>query len=276
MTLHEAIEKLLRQGGGSMTTSKIADALNKNKWYQKKDGSLITAFQIHGRTRQYPKLFIRNGTTISLVGTSKTKVTTKSEVIQPHNDERNTIKNQLLTSLQIEKTLLIEKNFKNPGSLDLDVPHCCGIYCIRLIDKAKLPAPFNRLLMERGHNIIYIGSASTSLNTRFLNQELRANGHGTFFRSIGAVLGYKPAKGSLREKKNKRNYKFRSEDEKKIIEWINKNLLVNWIPTNRVEEIETFLIKKYKPLLNLAKNPSPLSELKDLRAECVRTANSLM
>lgn len=67
MTLHTAIDKLLNQTRRSMTTTEIANELNINQWYQKKDGSAITPFQIHGRTKNYPKLFIRNGSTVSLV-----------------------------------------------------------------------------------------------------------------------------------------------------------------------------------------------------------------
>ena len=73
MTLHEAIEKLLRQTGRPMTTQQIADELNKNGWYQKKDGSTIQAFQIHGRTRNYANIFDRDGSTVSLIGQSVTK-----------------------------------------------------------------------------------------------------------------------------------------------------------------------------------------------------------
>lgn len=68
MTLHEAIEKLLRQTGQSMTTQQIADELNKNGWYEKKDGSMIQAFQIHGRTRNYSNIFERDGSTVLLLG----------------------------------------------------------------------------------------------------------------------------------------------------------------------------------------------------------------
>lgn len=74
MTLHEAIEKLLRQTGGPMTTQQIANELNRNGWYQKKDGSKIQAFQIHGRTSNYSNIFDRYGATVSLIGQSKTKV----------------------------------------------------------------------------------------------------------------------------------------------------------------------------------------------------------
>lgn len=73
MTLHEAIEKLLRQTGRPMTTQQIADELNKNGWYQKKDGSTIQAFQIHGRTRNYANIFDRDGSTVSLIGQAVTK-----------------------------------------------------------------------------------------------------------------------------------------------------------------------------------------------------------
>jgi hypothetical protein len=71
MTLHEAIEKLLKQTGRSMTTTEIANELNKNKWYQKKDGSEIDPFQIHGRTKNYPQLFDRDGSKVYLKGQKK-------------------------------------------------------------------------------------------------------------------------------------------------------------------------------------------------------------
>jgi hypothetical protein len=139
-----------------------------------------------------------------------------------------------------------------------------------------LPDPFKTVLRNRGHNIIYIGIATGCLNKRFLKQELRASGHGTFFRSIGAVLGFKPPKGSLLEKSNKRNYKFSKADTDKIIQWINNNLVVNWVGYDGdFDVIETNLIEKHEPLLNLAKNPAALKELSELRAECVRIANSL-
>ncbi|MDL5045483.1 DNA-deoxyinosine glycosylase [Oscillatoria amoena NRMC-F 0135] len=73
MKLHEAIEKLLRQTGRPMTTQQIADELNKNGWYQKKDGSTIQAFQIHGRTKNYANIFDRVGSTVLLIEQTVTK-----------------------------------------------------------------------------------------------------------------------------------------------------------------------------------------------------------
>ena len=65
MTLHVAIEKLLNEKGTSLSTNEIATELNKNKWYKKKDGSEISAFQIHGRTRNYPNIFDRQGSLVT-------------------------------------------------------------------------------------------------------------------------------------------------------------------------------------------------------------------
>jgi hypothetical protein len=61
MTLHEAIVKLLKEKGQPMTTDQIARELNHLGWYKKKDKSPITGFQIHGRTKNYPQFFDRDG-----------------------------------------------------------------------------------------------------------------------------------------------------------------------------------------------------------------------
>lgn len=271
MTLHEAMEKLFLQVGQPMTTTEVAMELNTNKWYQKKDGSLITPYQIYGRAKNYPTLFHRKGSTISLIGGGTIK-----EVALLEKPKRPIRANKIPTKdiVLLEKVLMNEQNFKPAEDIDKLVPNSPGLYCIRIKDRDKLPKPFNNFILERGHSILYIGIASQSLKKRFLHQELRAKGHGTFFRSIGTVLTYKPPEGSLVEKRNKRNYKFSKNHEQLIIEWINKNLIVNWVEFSRDLYItETMLIAKYLPLLNLDKNPATLQLLSDLRKECVDIAN---
>ena len=73
MTLHEAIEKLLKEKGRSMTTSEITEDLNKNLWFTKRDGSEICQFQVHGRTHNQSHLFGRDGDLVSLKNQSDTK-----------------------------------------------------------------------------------------------------------------------------------------------------------------------------------------------------------
>lgn len=235
-----------------------------------RDGQLPHAFQSGGKGSSW---IIPHSSKQTSKITSTVSVATKIE------KPKQVIKTAQVSSAdasQLDKILMNEKNFKSAGSIDNLVPHNSGLYCIRISDINKLPKPFNTFLADRQHNIIYIGIATESLNKRFLNQELRANGHGTFFRSIGAVLGHRPPKGSLKTKANKRNYKFSPTDEQKIIKWINDNLQVNWVEfSGDFENLETELITKYRPLINLAKNPSALQILSDLRKECVQIANEL-
>lgn len=275
MTLHEAIDKLLKDFGRPMTTKEIADELNQNKWYQKRNKSPIDPFHIHGRTRNYPQIFDREGSTVFLLNQQKNRPAANPiHKTRTAERPRKTIIPSCADMGKLEKILMDENLFKSAASVDNLVPHSPGLYCVRTRNTTCLPTPFDKELLDRKHNIIYIGIASKNLNRRLLNQELRANGHGTFFRSIGALLGFLPQKGSLTNKKNKKNYKFSVQDELKIIKWINDNLKVNWVvhPDNFVT-IELTLIQKYRPLLNLAKNPSALRVLSDMRAECVRVAN---
>ncbi|GAP81225.1 hypothetical protein [Porphyromonas gingivalis] len=71
------MEKLLREAGRGMTTAKIAEELNKNKWYQKKDYSEISPNQISARASKYPEIF---EISISIVNRNRTQQSTSKEV----------------------------------------------------------------------------------------------------------------------------------------------------------------------------------------------------
>jgi HB1, ASXL, restriction endonuclease HTH domain len=60
MLLHEAIEKVLTTKGRPLTARQIAEELNKNKWYTKKDKSPIAPAQITARVKNYPAYFKTN------------------------------------------------------------------------------------------------------------------------------------------------------------------------------------------------------------------------
>jgi hypothetical protein len=186
----------------------------------------------------------------------------------PHSKSSTRINNVNITSkpkkqpeveisfVEIEEYLMTLNNYKKASDIDKIVPDRIGIYAIRIRDINLLEKEFRIDLDNRKHDLMYIGIASKSLRKRFLKQELRAKGHGTFFRSLGAILGYTPDKGSLSTKKNKNNYKFSEQNESDIIKWINANLLVNWVVCETdIDKIETMLIKKHIPLINIEKNP---------------------
>jgi hypothetical protein len=62
-----------------------------------------------------------------------------------------------------------------------------------------------------------------------LHNELRGHGHGTFFRSIGAVLEYRPPASSLTNKVNKHKYGFIKSARTAIVDWVDVNLEVSCI-----------------------------------------------
>lgn len=69
MTLHKAIEQILKDNGHPMTTQEIAEQLNESGLYQKKDGTEITTNQVSARIskRNYRHMFNRNAGIISLI-----------------------------------------------------------------------------------------------------------------------------------------------------------------------------------------------------------------
>ena len=168
---------------------------------------------------------------------------------------------------------LIGGKFVSANTLDdHTVPDVPGLYCIKLRKGVVLPAEFGK---PRDDGIIYIGQASTSLHQRFWRQELNHHGAATFFRGIGAVLGYLTPKGSLSGKSTK-NYKFSEQDTDAIRKWIRQSLFVNWIPfaTDNMDTVERELIQKYRPLMNTTHNPTPSLELAAARERCREYARS--
>ncbi len=66
VTLHAEIADILRDEGRWMTTTDIAAAVNRRARYRKRDGTPVTAYQIHGRTKNYERLFARQGSQVRL------------------------------------------------------------------------------------------------------------------------------------------------------------------------------------------------------------------
>ena len=68
VTLHEEIADILEAAANQwMTAKEIAQAVNTRTRYQKRDGSPVQPFQIHGRTRNYEHLFERDGQRVRLI-----------------------------------------------------------------------------------------------------------------------------------------------------------------------------------------------------------------
>jgi hypothetical protein len=149
------------------------------------------------------------------------------------------------------------------------VPAESGYYAIFVASSEGLPAIFSQYCEDAGPKLIYIGIARKSLLKRLVEQDLRHVGSSSFFRSLGAVLGHRPPRGSLFGRKNRTNYRFSSEDTKLIIEWINLNLWIRWVCDGHASlEKEREAIKVRAPLFNITHNPLPAPQLLEVREQC--------
>lgn len=148
-----------------------------------------------------------------------------------------------------------------------------GFYAIFIDDASALPSPFCDVLRQRRTDLLYVGIAPTSFRTRLFKQDLRQQGHSTFFRSLGAVRGYRPAPGSLATAKNKQNYVFPPDDKEALRRWAERHLSVRLVQqVSPAPADEQRAIAELCPLLNLRHNPQKLRELELLRSECRRIA----
>ncbi len=159
---------------------------------------------------------------------------------------------------------------------EAEVPRKPGLYSIYVDSADALPPPFDNELKERGSQLLYIGIASKNLHRRLIRQDLRHRGPSTFFRGMGAVLGYRPPAGSLRERANKSNFKFNSCDTAAIIRWIDDHLLILWVERERssLRETEKDLIRQLTPLMNWDHNSKKSITLARLREQCREIASS--
>jgi hypothetical protein len=99
-----------------------------------------------------------------------------------------------------------------------ELPKTPGIYVICVDFPATLPEPFRSILAKRTpQTLIYIGQASKSLYKRVWEEECLHKSPGTFFRSVGVMLGYVSPSGG-------KNFEFQKPDKEAITKWILRHL----------------------------------------------------
>ena len=166
------------------------------------------------------------------------------------------------------REIFIEENFKSLKNLENSNLNFPGIYAIKVKDISIFPKELREEIENQDSKIIYVRKASRSLKKR-LEEECRGKRHGTFFRGIGALIGLKPPKGSLIGKSNSNNYKFSQSDSIKIVNWMNENLLFDYLKAEKnIDYVEQDLIKHFQPILNTTHNQKKSKYLAMLRKEC--------
>jgi hypothetical protein len=142
------------------------------------------------------------------------------------------------------------------------------LYALRAKDASVLFSLFGSELIGLDNTLTYIGKGERTIQERIL-EECFGEGNGTLFRGIGAVLGFRPPRGSLIGKKRPKNYRFSENDRLEIIEWIYANLIINCIelPGN-IAKVEENLIREYCPIFNYIHNPRKSKILIAARKSC--------
>lgn len=143
MTLHEAIEKVLKENGKPLKSAEIATILNDIKIYQKGDKSRITSGQISARVNNYPSYFFKDNGLVYLNNRDKAKKekkTTAPDYKYPGkiNTERfdvilkgNPSEIHFITNNGFEMIGTLSKLLKN-GLPNNEKLNSCGIYAISI------------------------------------------------------------------------------------------------------------------------------------------------
>lgn len=67
LTLHAALDEILRESNNRwMTVQELANEVNRRGTYRKKDGSAVEPSQVHARTKNYDRLFEKEGPRVRL------------------------------------------------------------------------------------------------------------------------------------------------------------------------------------------------------------------
>lgn len=151
----------------------------------------------------------------------------------------------------------IDYNMKSV-SLHKEYSNKPGLYAFSLAKGSSLKE------FGKANQIIYVGKAEDSLKQRDFNTHFKngKTGQSTLRRSIGAILkkdfnATAFSRNGTCVPPNIDNYKFDSNSEAKLSEWMNDNLLVGYweynkaIETKTLRAIEVELIKILKPTLDL-------------------------
>ncbi|MAT56338.1 MAG: hypothetical protein CMF23_00040 [Ignavibacteriae bacterium] len=182
MTLHEEIKNILLENGKPLTTSQIADFVNDRKIYLKRDNSKVSSFQIHGRTKNYSNIFLRNKTIVGLRNRDEAlmnsdEFNSEEPNYQANNPIINFMFNQGHTEfndlINVDKIkFLIDNGFINLGKIkhllieglpQISELQSSGLYAITAYENYK-PSYYNHQEAIENGNVVSPWEASRLIN----------------------------------------------------------------------------------------------------------------
>ena len=161
----------------------------------------------------------------------------KSKVISRRQTEKTEITN---SKLNLNKFIKFDPLTDDQSK----IPDEKGNYLILLKENSKLPETENEITYTLFNNkkVIYTGISNNSLKKRDYRQHFKGNaGSSTLRKSIGSMFGYKKIP---RDRIDNGKTKFSEQDEKRLSEWMKKNLELHYFANNNPEQNEKILINK--------------------------------
>ena len=138
------------------------------------------------------------------------------------------------------------------------IPDKAGNYIICLRKGSCLPkvSISPEFMKFENLDVIYTGIANSSLRSRDYRQHFKGNnaGRSTLRKSLGVLFGYKKIPRDSDPSTGKT--KFSDANEETLSRWMEKNLIIFFLPNKDHANLEVDLIKHFNPPLNLKDNHS--------------------
>jgi hypothetical protein len=250
MTLHEAIVEILRDMGRSMSTKELASEVNRRGFYRKKDLSPVTAFQIHGRTRNYDRLFLRQGSQVQLLEWNDGIWTSEMIASSPAHD--------VLPPSQLVIQGVMDSLTVMPVLASVAMPPPIpGFYAWWINETRRADAipeiPLNRPSPTLAPwSLLYVGICPKRQSARTIEDRIQKDHRGssigasTFRFSMASLLRDSLGITPIRE-----HGRVRITDEHSLSDWIDKHCALTFAQYDRPWVIEVDVIQALRPPLNL-------------------------
>ena len=158
---HDEIAAILAQSSEEWSlASEIAERVNERGRYEKRDGSAVTAYQIHGRTKKYPMLFERDGAHVRLRARPGPRSAPPPRPARA-GWEQSVPDGELV---KVAMSALREQRFVVAGAI-AQAPTGPGLYAITATPDGRSDLGFDESV-----SVLYVGKAEDSLASRNLGQ----------------------------------------------------------------------------------------------------------
>lgn len=174
---------------------------------------------------------------------------------------------------------LADTRHRRTDAADL-VPHSAGLYAFYGDDQSWSDLSLTRAFEDQP---LYVGKAERSLNGRDVRTHFSTGktGSSTVRRSLAALLtgalDLNPVPRNLSKPDGSANFGLEAAGDARLSTWMEEHLsLATWVsPTGAVlDEVETAVVRRLRPPLNLAKVGEPRAELREARRRMATIARS--